>query len=240
MEGFIVGGEYAKIVNHAHAAFLHIDCVSREHFSFGSWSCGASIINQKSLLTAAHCLRDCGKQSRIKIHVGSENWQKGQIYDCNRFVIHFNYDPRSSTNDICLVQVQSPLTLSRNSSRVALTRRHMHEETATVSGWGMFDDSGEMSELLKFVTQKVMSRIKCIRALSFHAVGVGTICATAEHNDGHAARGDSGSALVVRGYVQIGIVSYRITNAKHIAIYTDVCYFYDWIVAVAKELNCIT
>ncbi|KOB74131.1 Trypsin-like serine proteinase [Operophtera brumata] len=141
MEGFILGGEYAKIVNHAHSAFIHIDCVSKEHYLLGSWSCGASIINQKFLLTAAHCLSDCGKPSRIKIHVGSENLRKGQIYDCNRFAIHFDYDPQSVTNDISLVQVQSPLTLSRNSSRVALTRRHMHEETATVAGWGRFDVS---------------------------------------------------------------------------------------------------
>ncbi|KOB67169.1 Uncharacterized protein OBRU01_20195 [Operophtera brumata] len=97
-----------------------------------------------------------------------------------------------------------------------------------------------MSELLKYVTQKVMSRNECIRALRFDAVGVGTICAITELNEGRVAHGDSGSALVVRGYIQIGIVSYGIFTAKHIAVYTDVCYFYDWIEAVVKELNCIT
>lgn len=52
-------------------------------------------------------------------------------------------------------------------------------------------------------------------------------------------RGDSGSALIVRRYIQIGLVSYKKPHiSKSDIVYTDIGYYYDWIVTNAKELLC--
>ncbi|KOB74130.1 Chymotrypsin-1 [Operophtera brumata] len=194
MEGFIVGGQYAKIDNFAHSVFLDIYCVSKVDNSTSGWICGASVVNQKILLSAAHCLHDCSHRSHISIHVGNANSDRGQIYSLYSFVIHEGYNAQTNVNDICLVRVRSPLKFSRKASRVALMRAPPYTEKATVAGWGVID----------------VSNI-----------------------------GDSGSALMVRGYIQIGLVSYKIpTISKRIVVYTDVGYFYDWIKVYARELNC--
>ncbi|KAJ8726596.1 hypothetical protein PYW07_001294 [Mythimna separata] len=52
-------------------------------------------------------------------------------------------------------------------------------------------------------------------------------------------RGDSGSALVVRGYIQIGLVSYKMPDvSRSLVVYTDTGYFYDWITKISKKLYC--
>lgn len=52
-------------------------------------------------------------------------------------------------------------------------------------------------------------------------------------------RGDSGSALVVRGYLQIGIVSHKISDVSaSLIVYTDVPYYYNWISAASRALFC--
>ncbi|PZC81238.1 hypothetical protein B5X24_HaOG213339 [Helicoverpa armigera] len=67
----------------------------------------------------------------------------------------------------------------------------------------------------------------------------GTLCAQNRNLNSYASRGDSGSALVVRGYIQIGIVSYKVPKiSRSLVVYTDTGYFYDWITHNTKRLYC--
>lgn len=51
--------------------------------------------------------------------------------------------------------------------------------------------------------------------------------------------GDSGSGLIVRRHILIGIVSYKIpSKSVRLAMYTDVAYFYNWITKFSKKLYC--
>ncbi|CAK1583415.1 unnamed protein product [Parnassius mnemosyne] len=68
----IVNGEYAKIENFPHSVFLYMDCIKK-------WRCGSSILNQKILLTAAHCLEFCGSDGKIYAFAGHENINKVNI-----------------------------------------------------------------------------------------------------------------------------------------------------------------
>ncbi|KAI8428261.1 hypothetical protein MSG28_002478 [Choristoneura fumiferana] len=48
--------------------------------------------------------------------------------------------------------------------------------------------------------------------------------------DGDIQTGDSGSGIMVRRYIQIGLVSFKNPRiSKSLAIYTDVGHYYDWI-----------
>lgn len=52
-------------------------------------------------------------------------------------------------------------------------------------------------------------------------------------------RGDSGSALVVRGYIQIGIVSFKNpTVDTRVVVYTDTRYFLEWIEKSTETILC--
>lgn len=70
MEGFIVGGDYAQIDFFPHSVFLTAECKD------DSWICGSSVINQKVLLTAAHCLYGCKKKFTVDAYAGNADLEK--------------------------------------------------------------------------------------------------------------------------------------------------------------------
>lgn len=141
MEGFIVGGEMADINKHAHSAFLQIVCVTDDAEKPRSWICCGSILNQKILLTAGHCLYGCTPLSRVKINLGDEHKDRGQINSMHSFMIHEEYNPQKNKNDICLVKVRKPLTLGKTVRRVALLRKPPYNEWGMVAGWGLINVS---------------------------------------------------------------------------------------------------
>lgn len=137
MEPFIVGGSYAKIEDFAHAAFLAITCdrnTGTEHFS-----CGASVLNQVILLTAAHCLEDCLATSSMLVAVGVVNKRGPFTHEVSHFVIHPLYDGEQVANDIALAAVAEPLTLSRKVKRVVIMEDPPYQEISSVAGWGVTD-----------------------------------------------------------------------------------------------------
>lgn len=139
MEGFVVGGDYAEIHQFPHSAYLAIGCKTIR--SVENWSCGAAIINQRLLLTAAHCLENCLQSSFIGVGVGSEHKKQGLTYKASSFVTHPNYNPVLVHNDIALVHLEKPLTFSKNVKRVALVKNPAYLEPADVAGWGIVDVS---------------------------------------------------------------------------------------------------
>lgn len=137
MEPFIVGGSYAKIEDFAHAAFLAITCekeTAPEHFS-----CGASVLNQAILLTAAHCLEDCLATSSVLVAVGVVNKRGPFSHEVSHFVMHPQYDGEQVANDIALAALLEPLTLNRKVKRVVIMEDPPYQEISSVAGWGIID-----------------------------------------------------------------------------------------------------
>lgn len=140
MEGFVVGGQFANIEHHAHSAFLSVYCVSDTGNKTG-WICGSSVVNQMILLTAGHCLYGCSANSHIAVNLGNEHRHKGKIYSAFSYMVHENYSPKTSLNDISLLRVDRAMTLNKKISRVALMRKPPYSELAKVAGWGYVDVS---------------------------------------------------------------------------------------------------
>lgn len=164
MEGFIVGGKFANINNHAHSAFLNVNCVL-DGGKRAAWICGSSIVNQQILLTAAHCLYECTYESHIGINLGSEHRNRGRTYTTYSFVVHEDYNSKTSSNDISLIRVDNPLLLSMKITRVALMKRPPYTERATVAGWGMVDVSTLV--IHKWFTECVGSFCECSKQLKW-------------------------------------------------------------------------
>jgi secreted trypsin-like serine protease len=99
----IVGGETASEATWGWAVSISLDA---------SELCGGSILSSSWIITAAHCANDY-TPSQVIVYAGSTlRWIGTQSRSVSRIIIHPNYNSVSYTNDIALLQLASPLTMS--------------------------------------------------------------------------------------------------------------------------------
>lgn len=114
-------------------------------FSYKNFShfCGASIIGESYLLTAAHCV-DKQNISRIYALAGTSNLKdtsSGSRLPIHSCLIHPNYtrltSNTTSQNDIALCKVQVPFVFGENVAKVALDNTLVPTDVnSTLTGWG--------------------------------------------------------------------------------------------------------
>lgn len=101
--------------------------------------CGASIISDRFLLTAAHCnqLQLLINLDRYRISVGihARN-EEGELYQLEKFINHPNYS--LVHNDIALVLLKERIRFSAHVSAIEIGRDFITgNRSAIASGWGM-------------------------------------------------------------------------------------------------------
>ncbi|XP_073950013.1 chymotrypsin-1-like [Choristoneura fumiferana] len=237
MEGRIVGGETAKMKHYPHSVYLDAACDG------GEWHCGASILNQKILLTAAHCVMGCDEDWAISAFAGNEVIDEMKLYrKISRYIIHPKYETTSFTHDIALLLMSKHLPFGTTIKRVIIKNRFPKDKDLTIAGWGTIKESPETvrATRLKAVKQKLLSKKDC-RKVCQNAIieGVidGMLCA--KYNmENRPSHGDSGSALMTSDGTQVGLVSFRTEKTPDIIVYTNVTYYYQWIRSNAKRLYC--
>ncbi|CAK1583416.1 unnamed protein product [Parnassius mnemosyne] len=230
MEPFIVGGHFTKISKFPHSVFLTVECEN-------TWICGSSILNQKILLTAAHCVFGCKTRWKIQCSAGDEDLSKvNVIREAAGFKIHEKYDDKSMANDIAILDLKRNLPLNRYMKRVIIRRSHPVGVLASVAGWGVTNrETNADSIVLKMATQKVLPPWLCAR---FGYLGPGKMCAKSPTPNTSPAQGDSGSALITKDFQQLGLVSFIFSDYPNIPVYTNVSYYYDWIRSKSFLLYC--
>nr|CAD7407038.1 unnamed protein product [Timema cristinae] len=104
-------------------------------------ACGASLISEEWVLTAAHCVYN---KSNVTLLIGSRNRQKedeGSLeMTSGEFIVHPKYS-QGTNYDLGLIKLPTALALTDNIKPVDLPKMSQENETfvdrvATVSGWG--------------------------------------------------------------------------------------------------------
>ncbi|CAL8113686.1 unnamed protein product [Orchesella dallaii] len=251
----IVGGRDAKPYEYPHAVALGYGTDPKSL----KFACGATLISEDYLLTAAHCVthKRLGKPTyaviadRIldpaMVNYAPNPYRK--VVSIAQHIVHPDYKPPLIYHDIALIRLSSPLDLDRYvlpaciSTPIKAPRKNVLLEA---SGWGITDvTSSSTSNILQAVNITSIDDKTCNQIYGNEpdknyrypdGLVKSQICATGEDKD--TCRGDSGGGLYTREklclFHVVGITSIgsKVCGLGNPAVYTNVASYQDWIESV--------
>jgi trypsin len=224
-EGRIVGGSNAPLGRFPYQVSLR----TAANFHF----CGGSIINNRWVLSAAHCT--IGRaQNAVRVVVGTVLLNSGGVtHVSSRIVNHPSYNSNTIANDVSVVQTATVIGFNSNVAAIALGSTQIGGGvTAIVTGWGgTAVTGGPAPNNLQQLTTRTLTNADCrARHTANNAQFVfdHKICTFTQAGQG-ICQGDSGGPLVANNAV-IGTVSWNIPCARGFPDAFDrVSHFRTWI-----------
>ncbi|KAG6458160.1 hypothetical protein O3G_MSEX010714 [Manduca sexta] len=206
---------------------------------FVQWrhNCGGSILNQRNILSAAHCLdRFANQPTRYRARLGSTYASSGGVVlNFVFFIIHSNWNYRTMDNDIALMRTANSISYTNiiQPSSVAGANYIIRDnEPVWATGWGHITPSGPGSEELRHVQIYSINQAVCRqRYVSKAVITDNMLCSGLLDIGGRdQCQMDSGGPLYHNGVV-VGVCSFGIGcgDPRYPGVNTRVSRYTDWI-----------
>jgi len=241
----IVGGSYAT--PNEYVSMVGLIDYTMMQAPEGPVFCGAAIISENYVLTAAHCFDDTSRLiSNIYALVGDHDYKSATdtpyptIYQVQQIIKHESYNINNNDeniNDIALVKTVDAIKWKLTIGPACLpfvysgaANSYFDGYPLVVLGWGATVDSGPTSSILKKTSLPVISNSVCSQY--YTDITAKKICTYAQGTD--ACQRDSGGSLYWNGVAgrkyPIGIVSYGTNCAgSYPGVNTRVTAYLSWI-----------
>ncbi|KAM8714785.1 hypothetical protein ACLKA7_001189 [Drosophila subpalustris] len=232
--GRIVNGEPTTI--EAHPYQVSIQTTKGSHF------CGGSLINEDTVVTAAHCMQSY-KAAEMQVRLGStERNNGGEVVSVKDFKFHEGYNSQLMINDVAVIKLSSPVRESAKIRAISLADKTPASGTpAVVSGWGTtcFLFCSSPNSLLE-VEVELLQQKDCASDTYNYGGKILDTMVCAHGADGakkDACQGDSGGPLVSQGQL-VGVVSWGngCAMSGYPGVYADVPSLKSWIDKTAASL----
>lgn len=205
--------------------------------------CGGSLIDYKTVVTAAHCAKAYGANIQIKVGYDNSNRQAYNLLNVESVTSHPNYNSSTSENDIAVIklkdydssQLLSPIEPIPLNDDDQLANDGWQGDIA-LYGTGATSASGAgAGSIFRTVKVPYIESSVCRRLYAGYSIFDSNLCAGNVISGGiDSCQGDSGGPAVVEtqnGPVLVGVVSWGIgcADKKYPGVYTRASSFSAWV-----------
>ncbi|XP_028029905.1 trypsin, alkaline B-like [Bombyx mandarina] len=172
--------------------------------------CGSSILNNRAVLTAAHCLFGV-----MRVRVGSSFGNSGgTVHHVSRYITHPNYVAVTFESDLAILHVSTQIIYVNNAvrpARIAGPNYNVADnQVVWATGWGSMWLGSGRSEQLRHVQLYTVSQDLCRARYTTVPITANMLCVGRLGVDGFGqCGGDSGSPLFHNGVV-VGVCSFGV------------------------------
>uniref|UniRef100_A0A8C0BVI6 Peptidase S1 domain-containing protein n=1 Tax=Buteo japonicus TaxID=224669 RepID=A0A8C0BVI6_9AVES len=210
--------------------------------------CGATVIGDRWLLSAAHCFNELYKAKCRVLQLGHNNpMQHGNAVKVNvtRVIQHPLFDPFILDFDVAILELARPLVFSKYIQPVCLplaVQKFPVGKKCIISGWGNLQEGNVTKpEILQKASVGIIDQKTCNFLYNFSLTDR-MICAGFLEGKIDSCQGDSGGPLACEMtpgvFYLAGIVSWGIGCAQPTkpGVYSRITKLKDWILDTISQL----